>query len=117
MPKFTIVQKIIIECRRSIKFLDFYAVHNGQFRLEIVEKLLFFDDFLPKMTYVRPKCVPWRSNQEWSSIGADTVYNFVLPKGAQKLLADKVEMLRFFTSYLGKTNSSFAVLTLTAGYF
>ena len=62
-----------IERRRSIKFLDFQAAHNGQFRRKIVEKLPFFADFSPKMTYVRPKCVPWRSNQEWRSIGADTV--------------------------------------------
>ena len=26
------------------------------------------------MTYVAPKCVPWHSNQEWRSIGADTVF-------------------------------------------
>ena len=29
--------------------------------------------FLPKITTVRPKCVSWRFNQEWRSIGADTV--------------------------------------------
>ena len=49
-------------------------MHNDQFRRKIVEKLPFFANFSPKMTYVRQKCVPWRSNQEWRSIGADTVY-------------------------------------------
>ena len=48
-------------------------MHNGQFWRKIVEELPFFAEFSPKMTYVRPKCVPWRSNQEWRSIGADTV--------------------------------------------
>ena len=37
---------------------------------------VFSDDFSPKLTKVRPKSVSWRSNQEWPSICADTVYNF-----------------------------------------
>ena len=35
---------------------------------------VFLDDFSPKLTKVRPKSVSWRSNQEWPSICADTVY-------------------------------------------
>ena len=34
---------------------------------------VFLADFSPKLTIVRPKCVSWRSNQEWHSICADTV--------------------------------------------
>ena len=34
---------------------------------------LFLDNFSPKLTVVCPKCVSWRSNQEWPSICADTV--------------------------------------------
>ena len=51
-------------------------MHNGQFWQKIFEKLLFFDDFSSKMTNVRPKCVSWRSNQEWRSIGAATVHKY-----------------------------------------
>ena len=34
---------------------------------------VFSDDFLPKLTKVRPKSVSWCSNQEWPSICADAV--------------------------------------------
>ena len=36
---------------------------------------VFLADFSPKLTIVRPKCVSWRSNQEWRSIGMDTVFD------------------------------------------
>ena len=48
------------------------------------EKLPFFANFLPKMTYVRPKCVPWRSNQEWRSICAVTVEENKVTLGEMK---------------------------------
>ena len=35
---------------------------------------VFSDDFSPKLTKVRPKSVSWRSNQEWPSICADTLF-------------------------------------------
>ena len=38
---------------------------------------IFLADFSQKLTIVRPKCVSWRSNQEWHSNGADTVINYV----------------------------------------
>ena len=37
------------------------------------KNVVLFGDFLLKWTRVHPKCVSWRSNQEWHSIGADTV--------------------------------------------
>ena len=46
-------------------------VNFGKFSFE---NTVIFDDFLLKMTKVRPKYVSWGSNQEWGSIEADTVY-------------------------------------------
>ena len=37
----------------------------------------FSADFSPKFTIVPSKCVSWRSNQEWRSIGAGTVVYFL----------------------------------------
>ena len=37
---------------------------------------VFSDDFSPKLTIVCPKCVSWRSNQEWHSICADAVFEY-----------------------------------------
>jgi len=63
-----------IERRRSIEILDSLPLHYGHFWLK--NTVIFGHSFLPKMTIVLPKSVPWRSNQEWRSICADTVYSF-----------------------------------------
>ena len=71
MNTYTITAQL--ERRRSIKFLDFYAAHEKSSKITV-----FSDDFLPKLAIVCPKCVSWRSNQEWPSICADTVcYIFI----------------------------------------
>ena len=45
-----------------------------KFRPKILQ---FFDQFSAKLTIVHPKLVSWRSNQEWHSIGADTVVRLI----------------------------------------
>ena len=49
------------------------------------ENTVIFDDFSPKITVVRPKYVPPGFYSRGGSIDADTVYNFGISQGAQKL--------------------------------
>ena len=42
------------------------------------ENTVIFDDFSPKITLVRPKCVPQGLYSRGGSIDADTVYNCCL---------------------------------------
>ena len=38
---------------------------------------VILDDFILKMTLVHAKSIPWRSNQEWRSICADTINDYL----------------------------------------
>jgi len=60
---------------RANSFNKFQAAHYGYFDQKSFENTVFLDKELSKMTIVCPKCASWRSNQEWHSIGADTVNN------------------------------------------
>ena len=62
-----------IERQRSIKIEEIFALHYGHFWHILICKYCNFRQSSPKLTVVRPKTIPWRSNQEWRSICADTV--------------------------------------------
>ena len=67
--------KTAIVCRVILLtvVLDLITYHQ-QFSMFFHPKnTVFLEKKLPKTTIVCPKCAPWRSNQEWRSIGANTV--------------------------------------------
>ena len=55
-------------------------MHNGHRWPFFVLKYLNFGRKVAKMTKLCPNCAPWRSNQEWRSICADTVYDILQNK-------------------------------------
>ena len=63
-----------IYSNRKLVFYSFFLIF-GQAQWSFLATFhLFLDNFILKQATVCPKCISWRSNQEWPSYGADSVY-------------------------------------------